>query len=206
MRHDDIWRGIDALAAAHGMSASALARKAGLDATAFNPSKRFSSGGRPRWPSTESVGRALEAVDASLGDLANLIANKPDGSRIPIIGFAEAGRDGFFDAKGLPTGRAWSQVTLPAGTDDALYALEVSGTSMLPTFRPGDRLIVAPKADVSPGDRIVLRTSDGEVMAKELVERRKGLVSVRSLNPDFSPRSVPESEITWLARIQWVSQ
>ena len=62
MRHDDIWRAIDALAAEHGLSASGLARKAGLDPTAFNPSKRIGADGRARWPSTESVAKVLAAT------------------------------------------------------------------------------------------------------------------------------------------------
>ena len=73
MKHTDIWRGIDRLAAHHQLSASGLAKLAGLDATAFNPSKRKAKDGRPRWPSTESVARALDAVGAGFDDLAALI-------------------------------------------------------------------------------------------------------------------------------------
>ena len=63
MQHGDIWRGVDRLAHKHGMSPSRLAKLAGLDATAFNKSKRVSKTGRLRWPSTESLARALAAVD-----------------------------------------------------------------------------------------------------------------------------------------------
>ena len=72
MRHDDIWRAIDALAAEHGLSASGLARKAGLDPTAFNPSKRIGADGRNRWPSTESVSKVLTATGTAIEAFATL--------------------------------------------------------------------------------------------------------------------------------------
>ena len=59
MQHSQIWRAIDALAERRGMTASGLARAAGLDPTTFNKSKRQGVDGKPRWPSTESVARAL---------------------------------------------------------------------------------------------------------------------------------------------------
>ena len=72
LKHQDIWRAIDLLAESHGLSASGLAKLAGLDPTSFNPSKRSTPDGRPRWPSTESLARALEAVGAGFDDFAAL--------------------------------------------------------------------------------------------------------------------------------------
>src|SRR5215211_3278915 len=77
MRHDDIWRAIDALAAEHGLSASGLARRAGLDATAFNPSKRIGGDGRARWPSTESVAKVLAATGTGMDAFASLVTGTP---------------------------------------------------------------------------------------------------------------------------------
>ena len=112
MRHADIWRGIDRLAAHNGLSASGLARLAGLDATAFNPSKRTAKDGRPRWPSTESVASALSAVGAGFDDLAAMIEGKR-GASAPLIGLAQAGNDGFFDDSGFPAGEGWDEVRFP---------------------------------------------------------------------------------------------
>ena len=47
LTHDWIWNAIDALARHNELSSSGLARLAGLDPTAFNPSKRFTPEGRP---------------------------------------------------------------------------------------------------------------------------------------------------------------
>lgn len=57
--HEEIWKAIDLLAQRHGYSASGLAKKAGLDPTTFNKSKRVSADGKPRWPSTESISKLL---------------------------------------------------------------------------------------------------------------------------------------------------
>ena len=52
LTHAQIWSGIDRLAHRAGLTPSGLARRAGLDPTTFNPSKRFSRDGeKPRWPS-----------------------------------------------------------------------------------------------------------------------------------------------------------
>jgi phage repressor protein C with HTH and peptisase S24 domain len=70
MRHKDIWRALDDLAAQNGLTPSGLARVAGLDPTSFNPSKRAARDGRPRWPSTESLARVFEAVGSGFDDFA----------------------------------------------------------------------------------------------------------------------------------------
>ena len=76
LRHSEIWRALDRLAAKHGLSASGLARRAGLDPTAFNKSKRKSPTGKPRWPSTESVSKCLTATGESLGGFLALIGER----------------------------------------------------------------------------------------------------------------------------------
>jgi phage repressor protein C with HTH and peptisase S24 domain len=205
MKHRDVWRGIDQLAESNGLSPSGLAKRAGLDATAFNPSKRTAKDGRPRWPSTESLARALQAVDTGFDDFAALIEGRR-GSAAPLIGFAQAGRDGFFDEAGFPIGDGWEQIRFPGLGDEPVYALQISGASMEPAYRAGDRIIVAPGAEVKRGDRVVARTQEGEVMAKVLTRRTTRIVELASLNPDFPPLSFKPAEIDWVARILWASQ
>lgn len=205
MRHTDIWRGIDRLAAHHGYSASALAKLAGLDATAFNPSKRTAKDGRPRWPSTESVAKALSAVGAGFDDLAALIEGKR-GATAPLLGLAQAGNDGFFDDAGFPAGAGWDEVRFPGLGAETVYALEISGDSMEPAYREGDRIVVSPEAAIRRGDRVVAKTVDGEVMAKLLGQRTEKRIELISFNPAYKPREFAPSEIAWIARILWVSQ
>ena len=215
--HQTVWSAIDALAAQHGLSASGLAKKAGLDPTAFNPSKRHGADGRPRWPSTESIAKILGATGESVETFVALTRGRKsrrsgaaESSRglrpLPLLGLAQAGAGGFFDDAGFPAGQGWDEVALPGIADEGAYALEVSGDSMLPLYRHGDIIIVSPAAQVRRGDRIVLRTKDGEVMAKVLKRRTAKEVQIASLNPDHAERTLAAKEVDWIARILWASQ
>ena len=160
LTHNQIWTAIDRLAARSEMSASGLAKKAGLDPTTFNKSKRVTPDGRPRWPSTESVAKALDATGVSVDAFVKLIV---EGSRaavqqVPLIGFAEAGAGGFFDDGGFPVGKGWDEVAFPAVNDQHAYALEISGDSMKPAYRDGDVILVSPAAPVRRHDRVVVKT------------------------------------------------
>lgn len=216
MRHDDVWRALDALAAERGLSASGLARKAGLDPTAFNPSKRVGSDGRARWPSTESVAKVLAATDTGIEEFAALVTGAPALSRgagrtaaarrIPLIGLAQAGSEGYFDDGGYPVGGGWDEISVPEVGDPNAYALEISGDSMEPVFRDGDLVIVSPAAPVRRGDRVVVRTEKGEVMAKELKRQSARRIELRSLNPLHPDFAFDLAEIAWMHRIVWASQ
>jgi phage repressor protein C with HTH and peptisase S24 domain len=207
MQHGQIWRAIDALAARKGLTPSGLARAAGLDPTTFNKSKRAAPDGKPRWPSSESIARALSAAETSFDEFAALLAGRPGGSgrAIPIVGMARAGADGFFDEQGFPVG-ADETVRFPGLGDDRVYALEIAGDSMEPVFRAGDVVIVQPGAPVRRGDRVVVRTNAGEVMAKTLGRRNEQSLELISLNPAYPTRQIAAAEIDWIARILWASQ
>lgn len=214
MRHDDVWRAIDTLAAENGLSPSGLARKAGLDPTSFNLSKRNTHDGRSRWPSTESIAKVLNATGAGLADFAALVMGArvmPDSrarprTKIPLIGLAQAGGSGFFDDGGYPAGAGWDEVELPQSGDSHAYALSIAGDSMEPVYREGDTVIVSPAAPVRVGDRVVARAADGAVMAKLLTRRTATRVELRSLNPEYPNLSFAANEIVWLHRIIWASQ
>ncbi len=206
MNHGQIWRAIDALAARRGLSASGLARAAGLDPTTFNKSKRQAPDGKPRWPSTESLTRALAAAESNWDDFAALLAGREGAGRaIPIVGMARAGADGFFDDAGFPVG-ADETVRFPDLGEDRVYALEIAGDSMEPMYRAGDVVIVQPGAAVRRGDRVVVRTRGGEVMAKILGRRNEQTIELLSLNPAHKPRELAAADVDWIARIVWASQ
>ncbi|TPK36262.1 helix-turn-helix transcriptional regulator [Mesorhizobium sp. B2-5-3] len=213
LSHDRVWAAIDALAERYSLSASGLAKRAGLDSTAFNKSKRLSSDGRPRWPSTESLAKIIEATGASLDEFTGLIegwaghgAMPARGRAVPLLGFAQAGAGGFFDDAGFPAGQGWDLVELPAQSTESSYALQVQGDSMLPLYRNGDVLIVEPAALIRKGDRVVVKTTGGEVMAKVLDRQTARSIALVSLNPDHPDRDIPMREVEWVARIVWASQ
>lgn len=209
LKHSEIWAALDALARDHGLTASALARRAGLDPTTFNKSKRITREGKPRWPSTESVAKVLEATGASLDDLVAHIGavngTKP-AAHLPLIGFAQAGDRGYFDDAGYPAGSGWDEIPFPEVGDPHAYALEVSGDSMEPLYRDGDRVIVSPAASVRRGDRVVVRTNEGEVMVKQLIRQTAKRIELASLNPAHQGRVLASEDIAWIARILWASQ
>lgn len=211
LSHGEIWGAIDRLALRYGLSPSGLARKAGLDPTTFNKSKRFAGDGRPRWPSTESISKILVATGARLDDFTTLLeddAQDADKRRksVPLLGLAQAGSGGFFDDGGFPAGTGWEQVPFPNTGDEAVYALEVSGDSMMPLYREGDVIIVSPSSRMRRGDRVVVKTVEGEVMAKVLWRKSSSRIELQSLNPEHPQRILAVNEVEWIARIVWASQ
>ncbi|MBB4239055.1 S24 family peptidase [Rhizobium esperanzae] len=228
LSHEQIWGAIDRLAERHALTPSGLARRAGLDPTSFNKSKRLSADGRLRWPSTESIAKVLDATGASMEQFLAFLrpdaelseqpaeqraeqlgaATPPQGNAIPLLGFAQAGAGGFFDDGGFPAGQGWDVVEFPAtpAQKSGVYALEVQGESMMPLYRDGDVLIVEPAAQVRRNDRVVVRTREGEVMAKVLLRQSPRSIELLSLNPEHPNRTLDLADVDWIARIIWASQ
>jgi len=208
LTHAQVWSAIDRLAARAGLSASGLARRAGLDPTTFNKSKRITAEGRARWPSTESIAKALAATGTPFDAFVGLTEQNAGAAAraVPLIGFAEAGAGGYFDDGGFPAGEGWDEIAFPAVNDEHAYALEISGSSMEPAYRDGDVIVLSPSAPIRRGDRVVVRTRGGEVMAKELKRRTAKSIELKSLNAQHEDRTLAAADVLWIARILWASQ
>jgi len=207
LSHDQIWSALDRLARRAGLSPSGLAKRAGLDPTTFNKSKRVTSDGRERWPSTESVAKALAATNASIDSFVQLIGDGARGLQsVPASSFAEAGNGSYFDDRGHPSGKDWDEMALLPAGDAQVYALEISGDALKPVYRDGDVIVVSPAAPIRRGDRVVVKTSAGEMMVRELKRRTAKAVELQSLNPVQADRTLAASEVAWIARIVWVRQ
>jgi phage repressor protein C with HTH and peptisase S24 domain len=208
--HKQVWAAIDTIAERYGFSASGLAKKSGLDPTSFNPSKRNGPDGRPRWPTTESIANLLEAAGASVEEFADLLSGRkgqpPRRKQIPLLGLARAGKGGFFDDSGFPVGNGWDEIEVPGVTDNTAYALEITGDSMLPVYREGDTIIVSPGATVRKGDRVVVKTTDGQVMAKVMQRQTAKNVELASFNAAHDTKTLDMKDVDWMARIIWASQ
>ncbi len=208
--HKQVWAAIDTVAERYGFSASGLAKKSGLDPTSFNPSKRTGPDGRPRWPTMESIARVLNASGASVEEFMDLLSGRKGAPLkrkvIPLLGFAKAGKGGFFDDSGFPSGGGWEEVEVPGVTDTQAYALEITGNSMEPVYREGDTIIVSPAASIRKGDRVVVRTGDGQVMAKIMHRQTAKTVELSSFNPDHDTKTLDMKNVDWMARIIWASQ
>jgi phage repressor protein C with HTH and peptisase S24 domain len=206
LTHADIWNAVDRLAARAGLSASGLAKRAGLDPTTFNRSKRITPQGRPRWPSTESIAKSLQATGVTLDSFVALISDRASAQAVPLIALTQASAGGYFDDGGLPSGKGWDEIAFPAVNDEHVYALEVTGDSMLPLYRDGTVIVVSPSAPIRRDDRVVLRTRDGEVMARELKRRTAKSIELRALGAGQAERTLAVDEVRWIARIMWASQ
>ena len=132
---------------------------------------------------------------------------EPPRATIPLVGLAQAGAGRLFTEDGMPTGGAgWEEVEFPDLSGEKVFAIEVSGDSILPLYRDGDVLIVSPTASVRKGDRVVVRTNDGEVMAKEVKRRTAKSVELLSLNPEHEDRVLSLRDLAWMARVMWARQ
>jgi phage repressor protein C with HTH and peptisase S24 domain len=207
LTHDQIWTALDRLADRAGLSASGLAKKSGLDPTTFNKSKRVTGDGRERWPSTESVAKALAATSSSIDSFVQLIGDSARTMHsVPLLGFAQAANNGAFDDSGLPAGKGWNETGLPAIDDEHAYALEISGDAMKPAYRDGDVIVVSPATPIRRGDRVLVKTRAGELMLRELKRRTAKALELQSLNAAHADRTLAATEIQWIARVVWASQ
>jgi phage repressor protein C with HTH and peptisase S24 domain len=214
--HETVWAALDRLAERHGLSVSGLAKKAGLDPTAFNPSKRLGPDDRPRWPSTESIAKVLTATGETLESFMGLERDgwrspeltpvEPGLRSLPVRSFPRAGTAGFCEDGISPSKPGWSGITIPGFADDGAYALEISGESMLPLYRHGDVIIISPSAPIRHGDRVVIRTTGGDVMVKVLKKRTGRQLVLAPLKAEDPDRHLAARDVEWIARILWASQ
>jgi phage repressor protein C with HTH and peptisase S24 domain len=208
LTHSQIWGAIDALAGLAGTSPSGLAKRAGLDPTTFNKSKRITSDQRQRWPSTESVAKCLAATGVTLDQFVALVGGVPRSAMrtVPLISFAEASEANHFDERGFPDGDGWDEFGFAAVEDRHAFALEITGDALRPAFRDGTFIIVSPAAAIRRGDRVVVKIRSGEVIAKELVRKTSKGIELKSLNPAQPDRTLATEDYLWIARIVWASQ
>jgi len=206
LEHQSVWRAIDRLAARYNLSPSGLARQAGLDPTTFNKSKRITKEGKQRWPSTESLAKVLNATGASLAEFISLVEDQEHPvsfRRLPKLRFAMAAQPGYFDAEGRPLRSHWEEAAFPDVPDPHAYALEITGDGLLPVYRNGDLVVVSPSAEVKSGDRILLRSLQGELLIAELLERSSDRLRIKSLSRENVVRELPRSQAQWVSRIAW---
>ncbi len=211
LTHQGVWAAIDRLARQNNMTPSGLARRAGLDPTTFNKSKRFAADGRPRWPSTESISKILKATNASAADLFAAMApeeargREEDALPIPLLGEARAGGLTGTVSAGRVEPAPDREITLLAPDEQPVYALTVHGDSMEPVFHHGTTLVISMVAPVEPGHRVVVKTRD-DVLVKVLSSLSDDVLALHAVNPAHGDLVLPRSEVDWMARIIWASQ
>jgi phage repressor protein C with HTH and peptisase S24 domain len=122
LTHAQIWNALDRLAARAKLSPSGLAKRAGLDPTTFNKSKRITPDGRARWPSTESVAKSLSATGVTIDEFVSLIGdNKGSEAQAVPLSVSPAGAGGYFDDGGFGR-QGWDEIAFPAVSTNILCA------------------------------------------------------------------------------------
>ncbi|HAX91311.1 MAG TPA: DNA-binding protein [Rhodospirillaceae bacterium] len=209
LTHEEIWRAIDRLAERNGLTPSGLARKAQLSPTAFNPSKRASAK-RKRWPSTESIAAILTATACPLEEFIALITSKEKlKTKIPVLTLAQAARPHAFSAVqpvAVPNETICDHMALPAAQDPACFALEIDTAAYAPVYPEGAVVILCPSEKVRRGDRVALRTAQGDILIRRLSREGAQKIELSSLAGDAPPETLTRSEIQWIYKIQWASQ
>jgi len=119
----------------------------------------------------------------------NVLAAPLGSRRIPLVNYVQAG------AMREIGDQAWSgeaaeylQTDLELGS--TAFALEIRGTSMLPEFREGDRVIIDPEVQPQPGDFVVAKNGGEEATFKKyrprgLNERGDEIFELVPLNEDY---------------------
>lgn len=206
--HAEIWRGIDRLAAYAETSPSGLARRAGLDATTFNPSKRTSAdGSKPRWPSTESLSKALAAANLDFLGFAALVRDRsPRASALRSMDLADPVCSNAFGRDGLPEGSGWIHVPFPDFPLKTAFALKVPDDRLEPVYRAGDRLIIDRTQAIRCGDRIMVQARNAQLSAHVLHEQGVQQLCLKPLQGKGPLQRISLESIVWMARIIWASQ
>lgn len=215
LTHAWIWSAVDLLAERHGLSASGLARRAGLDPTTFNPSKRTTPDGNPRWPSTASLSKVLAATATTLDAFASLHAFAPtetsksdepidhaaDPRSAPVLADI---RDAEIQDWPHEGDRGFGEQF--ASSSPSPFGLTVADDSLEPVYSRGHTLIVSIGAAIRTGDRIVLKQLDCRPFARLLLGETTHQVVVATLTADQQIDCLNRGTIAWMGRVVWVRQ
>lgn len=205
LTHAQIWAAIDALAKRQGLSASSLAKKAGLDPTTFNRSKRQNADGQLRWPSTESIAKVLGATSTNIDEFLGLLTQAEWPSRRVAYRLLDDGLAAVIDASGKPMAAGWDEIAFPSPIDGLLYAIEIHSAAYLPVYREGDVLIIAPEAETRRHDRVLIIDWDGKADLGILGHASATHTHYTPFGAE-QPTSRPNREIRAISRIVWASQ
>lgn len=211
LTHEQIWRGVDRLALRNGLSPSGLAKRAGLDPTTFNKSKRVTQDGKQRWPGTESLSKILEATQASLADFVSLIDEIPvtqlkaSDLKLRSIRMSQISEESF-DKSGFPKDADWEEVDFPAVDDPRAYIIELDKDVAQDFCRPGSFLVISPSSSVRRHDRVIIKTKQGSFIIGTIKRKAPQQYVIAEVNNSSADFPLNTKDMAWIGRIVWVSQ
>lgn len=133
----------------------------------------------PAWLS-EGIGQMLSA-DRSNVEQGPQITSAP--RKINIVGTAQMGPDGYWNS--LDGNEGWVETY---SRDEDAYALRLKGDSMAPAIRNGWIAVCEPNHRLVPGEYVMVTTTDGQSMVKELLFENEEAVSLMSVNAAYGER------------------
>lgn len=206
MQYEQVWNAVDKLASSQGLSPSGLAKKAGLDATTFNKSKRIRPDGKKRWPSLDSINKILEVSGITFEQFYNLAEGESAVKftpSIPFIKFTQLNKQPRIQNKELHTG-TWNKIRFP-DSKDKLYAIDLDNEDFAPLYRYGTLVIASKNSEIRRRDRIIIVDINGQLDIKEFIRRTASSLEVVDINSGLEA-SVNLSDIKLVNRIVWASQ
>tara|TARA_R110000764_G_scaffold2641_4_gene11460 strand:- start:11237 stop:11893 length:657 start_codon:yes stop_codon:yes gene_type:complete len=159
-----------------------------------------------REPNLADLRKIAEQLSVSLAELLDIgvtAINEPSAGydvltakegNVPVVGKAELGADGFFEAMDYPPGHG-DGVLLINSDDPNAYGLRVAGDSMHPRIKNGEFVLIEPNKPYCTGDEVMVRTSSGRSMIKEFIYHRDGMYRFDSVNQDHAPIHLHESDV-----------
>lgn len=130
---------------------------------------------------------------------SNVIPASIGTRRVPLISYVQAGC--WTEASDAATvGDGFEYLLTDLELSGSAFALEIQGESMLPEFRPGDRVIVDPEIQPQPGDCVVAMNGGQEATFKKyrprgINERGDTVFELVPLNEDFAPMRSDQTPI-----------
>ncbi|MDO9313371.1 MAG: S24 family peptidase [Burkholderiaceae bacterium] len=156
------------------------------------------------WTVEELVGKAQPREPGmkhpvTRGDDLSYAGRPKTSMRVPVVGTAKLGSDGYYVELETPTGYGDGYVE-HYSRDGNAYGVRVKGDSMHPAIKHGQVVVVEPNGELVPGENVLLSLRDGRKMVKELIIGRADSVTVASVNGG-ERLTFSREEIEWIHSI-----
>ena len=122
----------------------------------------------------------------------------------PIVGTAQLGPDGYWEELNYPVGYGDGYLDVPTSDPNA-YTLRVKGDSMAPAIRDGWYVVVEPNSSIVPGEYVLVETTDGRSMVKELLWEHGDQVALMSVSEEYGRLTIDRSEIKHIYHVGFIA-
>ena len=206
LTHENLWIAIDTIARTNGFSTSGLAKKAGLDPTIFNKSKRISIDGRLHWPTTESIAKILNVCNSSLGQIASIIHDKAgQGDYISLPQEKLSGLQGktsFINPNGHIDPDLRIKHAESTGIDSQSFTVTINTNSYAPMFEKKSSVIATTNGGIRKSDIAIISLTSGNSIIAKIHKISSHIVEINLLKEgDETHSTILNKDILWIARI-----